>query len=98
MVYQLNLRTREIISLLSSTKKRSIVINSLTVTAALAWDPFTQEVWLCDSVTGDIINCNTSSSELTSCAVVVNASNLGVTPTGTHSLTAWLYTMAPLIL
>ena len=66
-----------VVLLLSSSKKRSLDISSLQISRALTFDPFTEELWLSDSSTGDIINCNVSMLGLTECVVVVNATDIG---------------------
>ena len=59
------------------SKKRSLDLSSLEVTRALTWDPVTEEVWLCDANTGDIIRCNSSMSQITSCVVALDATTVG---------------------
>ena len=76
-LYQLNLRNNEVITLTSSRsnrRKRNIDIATVDITKALAWDPFTQQVYLCDVNTGNINVCNVSATEVTNCDIAVNGS------------------------
>lgn len=58
----------------SSRRRRNIDLSNLEPTAALAWDPVTDRIWLSDRITANIISCDGDLK----CRVEVYATNVSV--------------------
>ena len=58
-----------------------ISLSSLSLTPALALDPRTRRLWVCDAISGDILSCNPANG---SCDVEVSAAALTRSDNGTH--------------
>lgn len=76
-LFQLDLRDNGVVPLLQlSQRRRRELLSSLMPTSALALDPVTNRLWLCDQPSGNILSCP-SSVAMADCQVEVNASALG---------------------
>jgi len=55
-------------------------LSSLSLTPALALDPRTRRLWVCNAINGDILSCNPTNG---SCDVEVSAAALARSDNGT---------------
>jgi len=62
-------------------RQAMISLSSLSLTPALALDPRTHRLWVCDAISGDILSCNPANG---SCDVEVSAAALTRSDNGIH--------------
>ena len=85
-LHQLNLRDPSSSTTLTmptsqvGKRQAGISLSSLSLTPALALDPRTRRLWVCDANSGDILSCNPTNS---SCDVEVSAAAITRSDNGT---------------